>query len=406
MKKYLIFSLVLLQCAAYGQTIKRQVIGSMGTQHRPIPGTNFVTAATVAQPPNAGTITTGSNCLRQGFQQPPNDNSCPISISYTLTTDTVPGCGTYYVFEYTGDITPTTNISWDFGIEASPFTATGVVSPNVAFYEKGNQEVIITVSNGDCSRTITTIVNAQTAPYHVQVQMQHPYCYGDPGVINLIPTNGTPPYKVEWSNGAVTEDLLDIAPGLYAYTVTDQRGCSAKDALTLKGSDQPLIIKTTLLDELCHDNNDGSIELDIVNGALPVTFKWEDGSSEATRTSLDAGEYKVTIVDAYGCRIDTVFKVRTFCDLHEEDFISDTFSPNGDALNETWEIPILERFPENVVTIFNRWGSLIWQSKGPFQGWMGTNQAGEQLPIGAYYFLIELNDATKRVFKGSITMIK
>jgi gliding motility-associated-like protein len=408
MQKYLF---LLLCCAIYaapinGQMLKRQVLGSLGTPHTLIPGSTIYSASTVAQPPNAGTITNGTNCLRQGFQQPPISDPCPIAIQYDVSENTIPGCGTYYVFEYTGTITPTTQISWNFGSDASPQSATGPVSPNVAFYDKGNQEVLITVSDGSCMKTVTTMLNAQTAPFLVQVQTQNPYCYGSPGVINLTPSNGTPPYLVTWSNGAVTEDLQDLKPGSYAYTVTDQRGCKANDALTLVGSDQPLVIRCMKQDELCHDDNDGSIELTILNGAQPISYLWSDGSTDAVRTNLDSGYYKVEVTDNYGCVIDTGFQVKTFCDLEEEEFIPDTFSPNGDAANETWDIPILARFPNHTLDIYNRWGSVIFNAKGSYPAWDGVNNAGEKLPIGAYYYVISLNDAQKRIYKGSVTLVR
>jgi gliding motility-associated-like protein len=408
MQKYF---LILLYCAfgtvsTDAQMLKRQVIGSVGTQHTIVPGTSVYSAATVAQPPNAGTVTSGTNCLRQGFQQPPISDPCAINVQFEVNENSIPGCGTYYVFEYTGTITPTTQVSWNFGTAASPQTATGPVSPNVAFYEKGKQDVLITVSDGTCMKTVTTLLNAKTPPFLVQVQTQNPFCYGSPGVINLTPSNGTPPYLVTWSNGSVTEDLLNARPGSYAYTVTDQRGCKANDALSLVGSDQPLVVKSNVLDELCHEANDGSIELSILNGAQPITFQWGDGSTEPMRSSLDSGYYAVKITDAFGCVIDTIFKVKTFCELEEEEFIPDTFSPNGDAANETWDIPILERFPKHSVDIYNRWGSVIYSSKGNYTPWDGVNKAGEKLPIGAYYYIIALNDAQGKVYKGSVTIVR
>jgi gliding motility-associated-like protein len=410
MIKHLYFSLCCLSLLTQNldaQTIKRQVIGSLGTPHVNIPGTNFYTAITVAQPPNAGTVSNPANTLRQGFQQPPNlEGACPISIQYDINQISVPGCGTYYVFEYTGTVTTNTEISWNFGSEASPSLATGPVSPNVAFYEKGNTEIIITVSDGECSKTVTTMLNAQTAPFFVKNQTQNPYCYGQPGVINLTPSNGTPPYLVNWSNGAVTEDLLNAKPGTYTYRVVDQKGCVATESIELVGSNQPLLLRADVSSELCHETNDGSIEINILNGAAPIEYIWSDGATEASRSQLDSGYYGIKIRDAYGCVIDTSFRIATFCDQSEEEFIPDTFSPNGDAANELWEIPILNRFPNNTVDVYNRWGSIIWKSTGPFGGWDATNTGGEKLPLGAYYYVIQLNDSNKKVYKGSVTVIR
>ena len=46
------------------------------------------------------------------------------------------------------------------------------------------------------------------------------------GSINLIPSGGSPPYSYNWSNGATTEDLINITSGNYSVVVTDSRGCS------------------------------------------------------------------------------------------------------------------------------------------------------------------------------------
>jgi gliding motility-associated-like protein len=387
------------------QSVKRQVISCVGTNHTPITGTNYVSASTIGQTAN-GSITSGVNCIRQGFQQPPNASDCPINISYDIITQATQNCGTYYTFEYTGNVLGNTTISWDFGPEASPSLATGIMVSNIAFFKSGVQEVLITVADGDCIKTVSTIVNAQPPPYLVLSQVQDALCFGEKGTINLEPSNGTPPYLVKWSNGAVTEDLIGIAPGTYAFTVTDQKGCVDSDVITVIGSNQPLIVEATVLSELCHENNDGSIDVRILNGADPISIIWEDGKEGALRTDLDSGAYRVIIKDGFGCLIDTTFQVTTFCDLAEENFIPDTFSPNGDAANETWDIPILTRFPGHKVQIYNRWGSLLWQAKGDFEGWTGINSSGDALEIGAYYYVIELNDSKKRVYKGSITIVR
>jgi gliding motility-associated-like protein len=389
------------------QTIKRQVIGSSGTNFVQVQGTNILVSSTVAQPPNAGTVISPIGCLRQGFQQPPNqEDLCPIAISFDIDTMTISGCGSYYTFEYTGSVTPNTVISWNFGPNGFPEIVDGQLASNIGFDQSGLQLITITVSNGDCQKTVTTTLNADKPPFFVQTLTQNPFCFGSSGTINLVPSNGTPPYLVKWSNGAVTEDLINVGPGIYTYTISDQRGCSMTSDVLLTGSDEPLIIQPIILDELCFETNDGLIELNILNGAQPILFQWADGSTDAIRTDLDSGFYAVQITDAFGCVIDTSFKIGTFCAQTETDFIPDTFSPNGDASNETWDIPILDRFPNHTVKIYNRWGSIIWSSKGNYTPWAGTNDQGEQLPIGAYYYAIELNDTQSRVYKGSVTLIR
>ncbi|MBL4658522.1 MAG: choice-of-anchor L domain-containing protein [Flavobacteriales bacterium] len=51
------------------------------------------------------------------------------------------------------------------------------------------------------------------------------------GSINLSISGGTPPYQYSWSNGAITEDLSDIAAGFYFVTVMDSTGCTRYDSI-------------------------------------------------------------------------------------------------------------------------------------------------------------------------------
>jgi gliding motility-associated-like protein len=393
------------------QQFKRHVISSLGTNHIMAGSGNAVacTAITLGQPPNAGTIESGTasgGILRQGFQQP-NSEICKINISMDVTETNNLGCGVYYVFEYTGDIDTATEISWQFGNQASPIIATGPVSPKVGFAEIGDQSISITVSNGTCQKTVSKIFTATGTPFLALSSKVDALCYGEKGSIDLMVKNATAPTTYLWSSGQATEDLTGLNPGKYSYTVVDSKGCTAMDTVEIIGSTQPLILNPHVLDEICDSTHDGSIELNLLNGSQPVTFTWDDGNTSANRDSLATGIYKVTIEDAFGCKIDTMFNVRTFCDLTEEDFIPDVFSPNSDGFNDAWNVAMLERFPLHTVKIFNRWGHLIWTSPpGGFIGWDGTNQDNNEMPIGAYFYVIELNDDSKKIFKASVTIIR
>jgi len=65
-------------------------------------------------------------------------------------------------------------------------------------------------------------------------------------------------------------------------------------------------------------------------------------------------------------------------------------SPNGDAINDVWNIVEIERFPTCQVEVFDRWGQSVFKSVGYEQPWDGTFK-GKYLPTGAYYYIIELN---------------
>jgi gliding motility-associated-like protein len=73
--------------------------------------------------------------------------------------------------------------------------------------------------------------------------------------------------------------------------------------------------------------------------------------------------------------------------------IPEGFSPNGDNTNDTWVIPGVEEFPENSMTVFNRWGAQVY-SKAPYDNsWDGTCSenaiGGNLLPEGTYFFVFK-----------------
>lgn len=84
-----------------------------------------------------------------------------------------------------------------------------------------------------------------------------------------------------------------------------------------------------------------------------------------------------------------------------------TFSPNEDGINDTWEISGVDLYPNCFVRIYDRWGQEIFQSTGysKAKAWDGTAKSGN-LAEGVYFYIVELRDADKQEFKGSITLIR
>ena len=85
-------------------------------------------------------------------------------------------------------------------------------------------------------------------------------------------------------------------------------------------------------------------------------------------------------------------------------YIPNAFSPNGDGKNDTWNVPGLEVYPLHTLTIFNRYGQVVFQRKKTFLPWNGFFN-GQLLPGGVYTYLIDLNNGTP-VLKGSFLLIK
>lgn len=81
------------------------------------------------------------------------------------------------------------------------------------------------------------------------------------------------------------------------------------------------------------------------------------------------------------------------------------FTPNNDGINDTWEIDYLQLYPDATVTVFNRYGSIVYEGKGADNYWNGTRN-GQPLPVGSYYFVIEINEPKVQKLNGIVTIVR
>jgi gliding motility-associated-like protein len=84
--------------------------------------------------------------------------------------------------------------------------------------------------------------------------------------------------------------------------------------------------------------------------------------------------------------------------------IPNTFSPNNDGINDTWQIGNLYIYPYAKIQVFTRTGQLIYQTNGYYKPWDGT-KAGKPLPSDTYYYIIEPGESRKPI-TGYITIMK
>lgn len=88
------------------------------------------------------------------------------------------------------------------------------------------------------------------------------------------------------------------------------------------------------------------------------------------------------------------------------DSFYNAFSPNGDGFNDHWNIPVVDKYPENEVTIFNRWGDdimYIQNYSNIDRYWDGTNYDGTRVQPGTYYFTVT---AEGLELKGWVQVVK
>ena len=103
--------------------------------------------------------------------------------------------------------------------------------------------------------------------------------------------------------------------------------------------------------------------------------------------------------------MDTMLIVTYLCDGFKPIFPT-VITPNFDGKNDLFVIDYLnELYPNCQVAIFNRWGSIVFESTGYASPWDGTFN-NEDLPMGTYFYKIELNDDSKTVYNGPISILR
>jgi hypothetical protein len=131
-------------------------------------------------------------------------------------------------------------------------------------------------------------------------------CYGElTGVADLTVEGGNLPYVFSWSNGTSLEDLLNVAADNYTVTVTDSKGCSATDQITI---DEPEAMDITFsVDQpiLCNGDLNGIVTATATGGTGIKEYLWDDPGNQSlpTATDLGGGTYHVTATDILGCVI-------------------------------------------------------------------------------------------------------
>ncbi|KXX70525.1 Ig-like domain-containing protein [Flammeovirga sp. SJP92] len=107
----------------------------------------------------------------------------------------------------------------------------------------------------------------------------------------------------------------------------------------------------------------------------------------------------------YGLLIVDIYQEGTVIEEEIDITVYNGFSPNDDLINDFFVVENIERYKDNQLKIYNRWGQEIYQKEGYANEWNGNNNNGEPLPDGTYFYviLIELNNKTN-TFNGYVVL--
>lgn len=150
-------------------------------------------------------------------------------------------------------------------------------------------------------------------------------CNGDDnGLIDLNPLGGTGPYEISWDFDPSENDFTidNLQGGNYAFTIQDSENCTIENQIELNEPEILSIQSVNIEPSYCLADNSGSIAIETSGGTYPYTYFWdEDSSSTDTINNLPSGDYSITIIDEFQCKLTT--------DLINVPYINDQLSLTG-----------------------------------------------------------------------------
>ena len=206
-------------------------------------------------------------------------------------------------------------------------------------------------------------------------------CFGGhDGIAEVIVTNGLQPILYFWDENAgfaTTDFVTGLAAGSYVVDFVDDTGCTQTFTVFI-GEPNPVLAQFDVAEDLIivpyavHFNN---------TSAEAAYFLWDFGNGQVSNDVEPAdvlfeeeGDYDVMLVaDIYpelNICADTFFFTIS---AHNDIFIPNGISPNGDGINDALMIKGLELYPDNEIAIFNRWGNQVYSASPYTNDWDGVS---------------------------------
>jgi len=305
---------------------------------------------------------------------------------------------------------------------------TGIVVP------VGMSELVLVDPATGCRDTIqatVTCLTSETIVETIQVAEMDTFCLS---TIELEGNFAFAENLCEGSEGEIAEFtflndtcviVTGFSPGLDTACVVlcDDLGVCDTTYFSITVEEQDEILPIAV-DDIANTGIDQNITLnvlgnDTINGAvntLTILTEPEFGTAIFNQGSTltydpDLGYCNGLVPDSLqyelcnfsGCDTAWVY-ITVNCD---ELSVFNGFSPNGDGANDVFMVQGIENFPNNRLTIFNRWGEQVYQKDGYLNDWGGTwdssgNGNNKDLPDGTYFYVLELNEDGEEPMTGYI----
>ena len=208
------------------------------------------------------------------------------------------------------------------------------------------------------------------------------------------------------SGADVFDPSIDEA-GTYVYTVTNTCGTSTSE-LTVNLNSAPNAGETSIL-TTCNSSSSTNL-LTIMNGAPESGGAWSPQLNSGTDLfdpSVDPmGEYTYTVTNGCGSNSTVVTTTDEGADCEMHIYVPNVFSPDANGENDV--LYVRGKGVESItISIFNRWGQLIFQSSSLDEGWDGT-YGGKPVNAGVFVYVLkgEFSNGDAIDIKGDVTLVK
>jgi gliding motility-associated-like protein len=287
------------------------------------------------------------------------------------------------------------------------FTASGadVSIPNAQSNHSGKYYVLVTNADG-CTHLDSVTATVNVNPVATTSFFETHLCEGESitlgssggGTYQWIPATGL-------SSSVIPGPVATPADTtLYSVVVTNQYGCT--DTATTKVN----VVEKPRADAGPdkHIIRGKSTQLAAIATGQGISYSWSPALyindplllQPVVTPPLDT-DYLLTVVSNEGCGVATDM-VRVF--VYPDVYIPTAFSPNDDGLNDTWAIPALRAYAEYTVSVYNRYGQLLFHTRNNMKPWDGKFN-GKPQPPAAYVYVIDIKDE-KKLLKGILVIVR